>query len=235
MGSLVLSVHSTSRYNKMKTLLSIIFFTFTVNWTEGAPFSKLSNHDIKLSGDICKNLELQERGHHLVRDPNDSKKFFSCQYSRSGWLAYSMSCPDGTHFDGVYCVAGDSRSGKDFLIKENSAPSTPKYYTTTTSTSSTTEVQTEELTTTTTTSTTSTEKQSTITSTTPNTPTTTTTNPPTTTTATTTPFTTASTTTTPPTTTSTTTTTTTTTSSPSTTTTTTIKSSPTTTSTTTTT
>merc|ERR1712141_309352 len=117
-----------------------------------------------------------ERGHHLVRDPNDSKKFFSCQYSRSGWLAYSMSCPDGTHFDGVYCVAGDSRSGKDFLIKEDSEPSTPKYYTTTTS--STTEVQTEELTTIISTSTTSTEKQSTITSTTPNTPTTTTTNPP---------------------------------------------------------
>merc|ERR1712223_2224555 len=166
-------------------------------WIEGAPFSKLSSHDAILlsashSGDICKNLELQESEHHLLADPDDCKKFFSCQYSRSGWLAYSMSCPDGTHFDGVYCVAGDSRSGKDFLIKEDSEPSTPKYYTTTTSTSSTTEVQTEELTTIISTSTTSTEKQSTIPSTTPNTPTSTTPNPPKTTTATTTTTTTTS-------------------------------------------
>merc|ERR1711974_502219 len=120
--------------NRMKTLVSIIFFAFILNWIEGAPFSKLSSHDAILlsashSGDICKNLELQESEHHLLADPEDCKKFFSCQYSRSGWLAYSMSCADGTHFDGVYCVTGDSCIGIDLVNKED-----PKleYYTITT-------------------------------------------------------------------------------------------------------
>merc|ERR1712110_348838 len=85
------------------------------------------------SGDICKKLELQESEHHLIADPDDCKKFFSCQYSRFGWLAYSMSCADGTHFDGVYCVTGDSPSGINLVIKEQ----TPKYDTTTTKSSST--------------------------------------------------------------------------------------------------
>merc|ERR1712020_458419 len=131
--------------NRMKTLVSIIFFAFILNWIEGAPFSKLSSHDAILlsashSGDICKNLELQESEHHLLVDPEDCKKFFSCQYSRSGWLAYSMSCADGTHFDGVYCVTGDSCIGIDLVNKEDPKL---KYYTTTpesTSTSTTTEI-----------------------------------------------------------------------------------------------
>merc|ERR1712020_480256 len=131
--------------NRMKTLVSIIFFAFILNWIEGAPFSKLSSHDAILlsashSGDICKNLELQESEHHLLADPEDCKKFFSCQYSRSGWLAYSMSCADGTHFDGVYCVTGDSCIGIDLVNKEDPKL---KYYTTTpesTSTSTTTEI-----------------------------------------------------------------------------------------------
>merc|ERR1712020_475735 len=120
--------------NRMKTLVSIIFFASILNWIEGAPFSKLSSHNAILlsashSGDICKNLELQESEHHLLADPEDCKKFFSCQYSRSGWLAYSMSCADGTHFDGVYCVTGDSCIGIDLVNKED-----PKleYYTMTT-------------------------------------------------------------------------------------------------------
>merc|ERR1712061_10747 len=131
--------------NKMKTLVSTIFFASIFNWIEGAPFSKLSSHEAILlsvshSGDICKNLELQESEHHLLADPEDCKKFFSCQYSRSGWLAYSMSCADGTYFDGVYCVTGDSCVGIDLVNKED-----PKleYYTTTpesTSTSTTTEI-----------------------------------------------------------------------------------------------
>merc|ERR1712077_112955 len=122
--------------NRMKTLVSIIFFAFILNWIEGAPFSKLSSHDAILlsashSGDICKNLELQESEHHLLVDPEDCKKFFSCQYSRSGWLAYSMSCADGTHFDGVYCVTGDSCIGIDLVNKEDPKLSEIKYYTTT--------------------------------------------------------------------------------------------------------
>merc|ERR1712020_627410 len=135
--------------NRMKTLVSIIFFAFILNWIEGAPFSKLSSHDAILlsashSGDICKNLELQESEHHLLADPEDCKKFFSCQYSRSGWLAYSMSCADGTHFDGVYCVTGDSCIGIDLVNKEDPKL---KYYTTkttpeSTSTSTTTEIPT---------------------------------------------------------------------------------------------
>merc|ERR1711953_1588677 len=184
--------------NKMKTFLSIIFFASIFNWIEGAPFSKLSSHDARFlsaihSGEICKNLELQESEHHLIADPDDCKKFFSCQYGLLGWLAYSMSCADGTHFDGVYCVTGDCRSG-DLVIKEDPILSTPKYYATTTkstSISTTTEVATttkftttitteEEPTTTTTSTTTST------TTTTTNTTSITTTNKPTTTTTTTT-------------------------------------------------
>merc|ERR1711974_327901 len=114
--------------NRMKTVVSIIFFASILNWIEGAPFSKLSSHDAILlsashSGDICKNLELQESEHHLLVDPEDCKKFFSCQYSRSGWLAYSMSCADGTHFDGVYCVTGDSCIGID-LVNKTKIPTT---------------------------------------------------------------------------------------------------------------
>merc|ERR1711933_362054 len=122
--------------NKMKTLVSTIFFASIFNWIEGAPFLKLSSHDAILlsashSGDICKNLELQESEHHLLTDPDDCKKFFSCQYSQSGWLAYRMSCADGTHFDGVYCVTGDSCLGIDLVNKEEPKLSETKYYTTT--------------------------------------------------------------------------------------------------------
>merc|ERR1711874_701026 len=128
MGSIFLYVHVS--INKMKTLLSIIFVASVFNWTEGAPFSKLGAIH---SGDICKNLELQESEHHLLADPDDCKKFFSCQYSRIGWLAYSMRCADGTHFDGGYCVTGDCPSGINLVITEDRAP---KYYTTTTKSSS---------------------------------------------------------------------------------------------------
>merc|ERR1712110_141277 len=138
-----MSIHVS--INRMKTLGSIIFFASILNWIEGAPFSKLSSHEAILlsashSGDICKNLELQESEHHLLADPEDCKKFFSCQYSRSGWLAYRMNCADGTHFDGVYCVTGDSCVGIDLVNKEDPKL---KYYTSTpesTSTSTTTEI-----------------------------------------------------------------------------------------------
>merc|ERR1711953_1101065 len=190
--------------NKMKTFLSIIFFASIFNWIEGAPFSKLSSHDARFlsaihSGEICKNLELQESEHHLIADPDDCKKFFSCQYGLLGWLAYSMSCADGTHFDGVYCVTGDCRS-RDLVIKEDPR-STPKYYATTTkstSISTTTEVPTttkftttitttEEPTTTTTATATNKPTNTSITTTNkPTTTTTTTTNKPTNTTSTTT-------------------------------------------------
>merc|ERR1712130_635969 len=127
--------------NKMKTLVSTIFFASIFNWIEGAPFLKLSSHDATLlsashSGDICKNLELQESEHHLLTDPDDCKKFFSCQYSQSGWLAYRMSCADGTHFDGVYCVTGDSCFGIDLVNKEDPKLSETKYFTTTPKSSS---------------------------------------------------------------------------------------------------
>merc|ERR1712130_702349 len=127
--------------NKMKTLFSTIFFASIFNWIEGAPFLKLSSHDAILlsashSGDICKNLELQESEHHLLTDPDDCKKFFSCQYSQSGWLAYRMSCADGTHFDGVYCVTGDSCFGIDLVNKEDPKLSETKYFTTTPKSSS---------------------------------------------------------------------------------------------------
>merc|ERR1712232_1020898 len=126
----------------MKTLVSTIIFASIFNWIEGAPFLKLSSHDAILlsashSGDICKNLELQESEHHLLADPDDCKKFFSCQYSRTGWLAYSMSCADGTHFDGVYCVSEDCPFGTHLVSKEDQKLSTPKYYTTTTKSTST--------------------------------------------------------------------------------------------------
>merc|ERR1712154_199877 len=110
------------------------------NWIEGAPLSKLSSHNAMgaiHSGDICKKLELQESEHHLLADPDDCKKFFSCQYSRTGWLAYSMSCADGTHFDGVYCVSEDCPFGTHLVSKEDQKLSTPKYYTTTTKSTST--------------------------------------------------------------------------------------------------
>merc|ERR1712018_166290 len=180
MGSIFLYVHIS--INKMKTFLSIIFFASIFNGIEGAPFSILSSHDATLlsaiqSGDICKNLELQESEHHLIADPDDCKKFFSCQYSSSGWLAYSMSCADGTHFDGVYCATGDSRS-EDLVIKEDPVLSKPKYYTTTyksTSISTTTEeATTTEEPTTTNSTTTTTKKPTTTTSTTSTTTTTTT-------------------------------------------------------------
>merc|ERR1711990_1232947 len=126
----------------MKTFLSIIFVASIFNWIEGAPFSKLSSHDATFlsaihSGEICKNLELQESEHHLIADPDDCKKFFSCQYGLLGWLAYSMSCADGTHFDGVYCVTGDCPFGTHLVSKEDQKLSTPKYYTTTTKSTST--------------------------------------------------------------------------------------------------
>merc|ERR1711874_957972 len=191
MGSIFLNVHIS--INKMKTFLSIIFVASIFNWIEGAPFSKLSSHDATFlsaihSGEICKNLELQESEHHLIADPDDCKKFFSCQYGLLGWLAYSMSCADGTHFDGVYCVTGDCRSG-DLVIKEDPR-STPKYYATTTkstSISTTTEEPTTTTTSTTTSTTTTTTNTTSITTTNkPTTTTTTTTNKPTNTTSTTT-------------------------------------------------
>ena len=51
----------------------------------------------------------------MLADPDNCNKFFSCQYvSETGWLAYSLSCPQGTHFDGVYCVEGEKcRGNKD--------------------------------------------------------------------------------------------------------------------------
>merc|ERR1712038_1631124 len=181
MGSIFLYVHVS--INKMKTLLSIIFVASVFNWTEGAPFSKLGAIH---SGDICKNLELQESEHHLLADPDDCKKFFSCQYSRSGWLAYSMSCADGTHFDGVYCVTGDSCVGIDLFNKEETRISKIKYFTTSlkfTPSLTTTEIPntiktniiTEEPTTITTATTTTTEIPTTTTTTTTDIPTTTTT------------------------------------------------------------
>merc|ERR1712048_338964 len=48
----------------------------------------------------------------------------------SGWLAYSMSCADGTHFDGVYCVTGDSCVGIDLINIEETRISKIKYFTT---------------------------------------------------------------------------------------------------------
>merc|ERR1711874_302104 len=109
MGSIFLNVHIS--INKMKTFPSIIIVASIFNWIEGAPFSKLSSHDATFlgaihSGEICKNLELLESEHHLIADPDDCKKFFSCQYGLLGWLAYSMSC-----------VTGDCRSG-DPAIEE---------------------------------------------------------------------------------------------------------------------
>merc|ERR1712062_791571 len=131
MGSIFLYVQVS--INRMKTLLSILFVASVFNWIEGAPLSKLSSHNAMSAihpGDICKKLELQESEHHLLADPDDCKKFFSCQYSRSGWLAYSMSCADGTHFDGVYCVSGDSCVGIDLFNKEETRISKIKYFTT---------------------------------------------------------------------------------------------------------
>merc|ERR1712232_592077 len=138
MGSIFLYVQVS--INKMKALLSILFVASVFNWIEGAPLSKLSSHNAMgaiHSGDICKKLELQESEHHLLADPDDCKKFFSCQYSRTGWLAYSMSCADGTHFDGVYCVSEDCPFGTHLVSKEDQKLSTPKYYTTTTKSTST--------------------------------------------------------------------------------------------------
>merc|ERR1711874_834191 len=106
--------------NKMKNIFSVLFFTTTVkHWVEGAPLLKHSVSEAiffpSSSNDICKNLLIQEPGHHLLADPDNCNKFFSCQYvSETGWLAYSLSCPQGTHFDGVYCVAGEKcRGNKD--------------------------------------------------------------------------------------------------------------------------
>merc|ERR1711936_1029415 len=78
------------------------------HWVEGAPLLKHSVSEAiffpSSSNDICKNLLIQEPGHHLLADPDNCNKFFSCQYvSETGWLAYSLSCPQGTHFDGVNC------------------------------------------------------------------------------------------------------------------------------------
>ena len=104
----------------MKNIFSVLFFTTTVkHWVEGAPLLKHSVSEAiffpSSSNDICKNLLIQEPGHHLLADPDNCNKFFSCQYvSETGWLAYSLSCPQGTHFDGVYCVAGEKcRGNKD--------------------------------------------------------------------------------------------------------------------------
>ena len=104
----------------MKNIFSVLFFTTTVkHWVEGAPLLKHSVSEAiffpSSSNDICKNLLIQEPGHHLLADPDNCNKFFSCQYvSETGWLAYSLSCPQGTHFDGVYCVEGEKcRGNKD--------------------------------------------------------------------------------------------------------------------------
>merc|ERR1711874_655388 len=106
--------------NKMKNIFSVLFFTTTVkHWVEGAPLLKHSVSEAiffpSSSNDICKNLLIQEPGHHLLVDPDNCNKFFSCQYvSETGWLAYSLRCPQGTHFDGVYCVEGEKcRGNKD--------------------------------------------------------------------------------------------------------------------------
>merc|ERR1711874_1596 len=106
--------------NKMKNIFSVLFFTTTVkHWVEGAPLLKHSVSEAiffpSSSNDICKNLLIQEPGHHLLVDPDNCNKFFSCQYvSETGRLAYSLRCPQGTHFDGVYCVEGEKcRGNKD--------------------------------------------------------------------------------------------------------------------------
>merc|ERR1711874_104742 len=106
--------------NKMKNIFSVLFFTTTVkHWVEGAPLLKHSVSEAiffpSSSNDICKNLLIQEPGHHLLVDPDNCNKFFSCQYvSETGWLAYSLRRPQGTHFDGMYCVEGEKcRGNKD--------------------------------------------------------------------------------------------------------------------------
>merc|ERR1712012_435854 len=61
---------------------------------------------------------------YLVRDPEDCRRFYSCQRTlgtlgtlgtlstlgtlgRTGWVARHMSCAPGTHFDGARCQAGE--------------------------------------------------------------------------------------------------------------------------------
>merc|ERR1712061_264765 len=133
-----LQLFEALRSSKMKInkTFSVLILASIANWIEGAPLSKYSNNDEILfpsfSSDICKNLDQQAPGHYLLVDPSDCKKFFSCQYvNRSGWLAYSISCPDGTHFDGVWCVTGDKcRKNKNVNLEVTSTSSKP---TTTTS------------------------------------------------------------------------------------------------------
>merc|ERR1712012_103354 len=61
---------------------------------------------------------------YLVRDPEDCRRFYSCQRTlgtsnslgtlgtldtlgTTGWVARHMSCAPGTHFDGARCQAGE--------------------------------------------------------------------------------------------------------------------------------
>merc|ERR1712012_1145433 len=58
---------------------------------------------------------------YLVRDPEDCRRFYSCQRTLGtsnslgtlgtldtpGWVARHMSCAPGTHFDGARCQAGE--------------------------------------------------------------------------------------------------------------------------------
>jgi len=74
---------------------------------------------------ICNSVNFNQE-EYLVRDPIDCRKFYSCQSSINGayrvaenpkqwvWLAYPMSCPAGTVFDGDRCVAGNACREKSF-------------------------------------------------------------------------------------------------------------------------
>merc|ERR1712244_56698 len=145
MGSLHLSVSRQAYIDKMNHLFSVIYFTSIVHWIGGAPF--LSDDGLRSQwtlSDICRKVELQQTGHHLLADPQDCRNFIACQYlsgsgSRSQWLAYSMSCPTGTHFDGVYCVEGEEcRQNKFFDHTQVTYPTPSTTNTTTTTTTSTT-------------------------------------------------------------------------------------------------
>jgi len=177
MGSLHLPVSRQAYIDKMNHLFSVIYFTSIVHWIGGAPF--LSDDGLRSQwtlSDICRKVELQQTGHHLLADPQDCRNFIACQYlsgsgSRSQWLAYSMSCPTGTHFDGVYCVEGEECRQNKFFDHTQVTYPTPSTTNTTTTTTTSTATTTTSPTTTSTTITT----MSTTTLTTPTTTTTTTT------------------------------------------------------------
>ena len=95
------------------------------------PDNSISNEEI-YDNRICRQIDFATQN-YLVRDARDCQKFYSCQPGGTGaWLAYHLTCPGGTVFDGRRCQAGARCKEAGTSITEDKTTTITKATTTTT-------------------------------------------------------------------------------------------------------